>query len=128
MTYQNPHMLPKVRSADLTESANWHKFGIGCTARVSSFIPGHRCSSDETTVFAHYGSLGKGTGTKTSDINGVVACLHCHDLIDGRDDRVWWIIEKFPRAFYERLWAAGCETRAHWVRLGLISGTDWSIV
>ncbi len=83
MTYQNPHMLPKVRSEDLTESANWHKFGIGCTARVSSFIPGHRCSSDETTVFAHYGSLGKGTGTKTSDINGVVACLHCHDLIDG---------------------------------------------
>ena len=59
MTYQNPHMLPKVRSEDLTESANWHKFGIGCTARVSSFIPGHRCSSDETTVFAHYGCLAK---------------------------------------------------------------------
>lgn len=124
----NPHLLPKIRSESLTESANWHRFSIGCTARVSSFIPGHRCASNETTVFSHYGRLGKGMATKTSDLNGFVSCVHCHDLIDGRDDRVWWIIEHYPRAFFERLIEARNETMAHWVALGLVNGPDWEIV
>lgn len=125
---QNPHMLPKVRSESLTRSAKFAEYEIGCTARVSSFIPGHRCSSDYTTVFSHVGKLGKGKSTKTSDINGIIACQNCHDLIDAVDNRVWWIIENYPRAFYERLWEAGCETRAHWVRLGLINGKDWTVI
>lgn len=124
----NPHLLPKVRSALLTGSANFAKTGIPCTARVASFIPGHKCSSPATNVFAHYGNLGKGTATKTSDLNGMVTCLACHDLIDGRDDRVWWIIEKYPRAYFERIVMAHRETQAHWVALGLITGPDWKIV
>lgn len=124
----NPHMLPKVRSADLTRSANFAAHGIGCTARIASFISGHKCSAPATNVFAHYGKTGKGMSTKTSDINGIVVCQNCHDLIDGRDSRVWTIIENYPRAFYERIIEAGNETRAHWVCLGLITGTDWRIV
>lgn len=120
----SPTLLPKVRSTDLTETAKV----IPCTPRVSSFIPGHRCSAQDTNVFTHFGSLGKGKNTKVSDINGFVSCFNCHELLDARDNRVWWIIEKYPRAYYERIIAARDETLAHWVSMGLITGTDWRIV
>lgn len=128
MILSNPNLLPKVRSDALTRSANFAEHGIPCTARVASFIPGHRCSDPSTNVFAHYGKLGKGMSTKASDLNGFIACGACHDLIDARDARVWEILDAYPRAFFERIIEAGNETRAHWVGLGIVSGRDWVVV
>lgn len=120
----NPQLLPKVRSESLRASAKL----IPCTARISLFVPGHRCASQDTNVFCHGGNVGKGMSTKVSDLNGFVGCINCHDLYDRRDKRVWDVVERYPSAFYERIMNATFETQAHWVSMGLITGPDWVIV
>ena len=45
----NPYMLPKVRSESLRQACQH----MPCTLRISSFIPGFRCSGDDTVVGCH---------------------------------------------------------------------------
>lgn len=60
----------------ITESAR----GERCAMR----LPGC-CGERDTTVFAHIRKHGAaGIGQKPSDLHGVYACHHCHDIIDGR--------------------------------------------
>lgn len=118
-------LLPKVRSKILTDEAKF----MPCAARISSFIPGHRCNTDEgAVVWAHLGSLGKGTSTKVSDLNGCAACGNCHDLIDGRDNRIWWIIKNYPVAFFERIMNARDESSGRLVEVGIITVKGGKIV
>lgn len=104
-----PHLLPKVRSEQyLHEVADLRV----CTARVSSFVPGHRCSAPDTCVPAHLGNLGKGMSTKVTDLAVACTCLHCHDLIDRRDSRWDYIAEKYPAAVMHRCLMALIETQS----------------
>jgi hypothetical protein len=100
-----PHLLPKVRSRGLLDVA-----GYPCTLRVSSFIPGHSCAHVSTVVACHLNTPAKGVSTKSSDIASAAGCAHCHDLLDGRDARVEWIISQYPTAFQNRLVQALIET------------------
>ena len=122
----NPYMLPKVRSESLRQACQH----MPCTLRISSFIPGFRCSGDDTVVGCHIDkAIGKGTGTKVSDLFMAAACLHCHDLIDRRNIPGWaYIVEKYPAAVMERLLKGVAETQSRWVQMGLITGEDWEIV
>lgn len=99
MNHQNPHNLPKVRSKAIMKAARDEP----CQLRISSLIPGHRCSGDDTSVMAHPPSFGKGVGTKVSDLGTIIACYHCHDLLDGRDERIKWLTENYPTALQERI-------------------------
>jgi len=116
--------LPKVRSEKLRKSAR----GQPCSLRIASFIPGHSCASDETTVLAHLPVNGKGTGTKVSDLGAVYACAHCHDLLDRRDNRTDWIIEHYPMAYHARMANALTETHARMVEEGLIVVPDGDVI
>jgi hypothetical protein len=61
-------------------------------------LPG--CRNDrETVVLAHLRMFsGGGIGIKPSDLEAVYACLHCHDVTDGR---VPWLRE--PVNFWEHI-------------------------
>lgn len=91
-----------------------------CALRISSFVPGHRCAPRDTVVPCHIGKVGKGMGTKVSDLAVAAGCLHCHDLLDGRDNRVEWILKHYPAAFWEQVLRGLIETQARWVQMGLI--------
>lgn len=119
----NPHMLPKVRSEDLRQSARQ----MPCTLRIGTFI-GIPCRSTSTNVMCHLPVHGKGIGTKVSDLHMACGCNVCHDLLDHRDERGMMIRERFPHAYYEQLFKANAETLSRWVQMGLITGTDWEIV
>jgi hypothetical protein len=103
-------LLPKVRSATLMSAAN----GAPCSLR----LPGVCNHMIATTVWAHLPGIGKGVGTKGSDLHGCFACSACHFCIDGR---TWekrglsdaYVIEAMLRALAEsqaRLVAAGIIT------------------
>ena len=78
-----PALLPKVRSDAIMQAMGHYP----CTLRISSFIPGHDCSAQSTVVGAHLPVIGKGIGTKVTDLAVAAACKNCHDLIEGRDHR-----------------------------------------
>lgn len=118
----NPHLLPKVRSASLRDSATL----MPCTLRIGTFI-GLPCSGRDTNVMCHMPVHGKGVATKVSDLHMACGCAFCHALLDARDNRGVMIRETYPHAFWERLTLAHAETLSRWVALGLISGTDWSL-
>jgi hypothetical protein len=122
---ENPHLLPKIRSEALRQSA----IDMPCTLRIAGFI-GLPCSSRMTNVMAHLPVHGKGVATKVSDLHMVCGCRVCHDLLDyERDPRGAAIREKYPHAFWERLFKAHAETLSRWVALGLIPmGEDWEVV
>lgn len=102
-----PHMLPKARSKLIMSAAA----GMPCTARVSSFYFGHRCSGIDTCVMAHLPVGGKGVSTKVSDLAVCIACFNCHQIIDGVDrEKRDFIDEKFPAAYGLRLLQAHHET------------------
>ena len=68
--------LPKVRSDHIMASAA----GQPCSLRLPLV-----CNrANTTTVCAHLPGIGKGTGTKVSDLHVAYACSACHDVIDGR--------------------------------------------
>lgn len=113
----NPHNIPKIRSDILRRSA----IEIPCNLRISSFIPGHTCSSQSTNVMCHLPVFGKGHNTKVSDMFMACGCQHCHDLLDGRDRRIEYIIEKHAAAYNERLLHAYCETLGWWQFLELVT-------
>ncbi len=121
---QNPHLLPKIRSAAMMDAVR----GMPCAIRIAGLIPGHRCAGQETVVPCHMPTIGKGIATKVSDLFVAAGCLHCHDLIDRRDNRIEWIIDRYPAMFFMRLLDGMAETQARWVGLGLICGEGWEIV
>ena len=110
MTITNPHQLPKIRSKILRRSA----LDLPCCLRISSFVPGHKCSAPDTNVMCHLPVFGKGFNTKVSDMFMACGCGNCHDLIDARDARVHAILEQYPAAFYDRLLKGYCETLNRW--------------
>ena len=61
----------------LTEFAR----GRDCTVRLPDGCTG----GGDDSVAAHYRLAGTcGTGIKPPDTNAAIACLHCHDVCDGR--------------------------------------------
>lgn len=116
----NPHLLPKVRSRTLLNSVAL----MPCALRISSMIPGHRCAGQDTVVPAHIPTIGKGMSTKVSDLFVAAACLHCHDLIDGRDNRWWWLMENYPAAVLQRMLDGMAETQSRWIGLDLLLVVD----
>jgi len=121
---ENPHLLPKIRSASLRQSA----LLMPCTARLAGFV-GTGCAGRSTNVMAHLPVHGKGIATKVSDLHMACACGTCHDLIDMRDPRGTMLREKYPHAFWEQMFKAHAETLSRWVALGLIPmGDDWEVV
>lgn len=124
MTIQNPYMLPKVRSKSLLQACRH----MPCTLRIASFV-GQSCAAQSTVVPCHLPTIGKGTSTKVSDLFVAAGCLHCHDIIDGRQQRILeTIVSDYPAAFADRLMRGNHETIARWVGMGLITGEDWEIV
>lgn len=113
----NPAMLPKVRSRKLLDAVAV----MPCALRVSSFYPGHRCSGQDTVVPCHIPTIGKGMSTKVSDLFVAAGCMHCHDIIDGRDrKRRDFINDRYPTAFAFRLLDGMAETQSRWVQMGLL--------
>lgn len=105
--------LPKLRSNALRKSAR----GQPCSLRLPG-ICNHR---DETTVLAHLPGIGKGVGSKVSDLHAAFACSSCHDAID--------------RHTYEKHGLTGAivldamlrghsETMARWLLMGLLQVPD----
>lgn len=121
---ENPHLLPKIRSAALRGSAVL----MPCTFRIAGFV-GLSCSARSTNVMCHLSVHGKGVATKVSDLHMACGCGICHDLIDMRDPRGAMIRERYPQAYWEALFRAHAETLSRWVALGLIPmGEDWQVV
>ena len=121
---ENPHLLPKIRSEALRNSAPL----MPCGLRIASFI-GLSCSGRETNVMTHLPVHGKGIATKVCDLQMACGCGICHDLLDMRDPRGAIIREKYPHAFWERLFKAHAETLSRWVAMGLIPmGSDWEVI
>jgi len=70
-----------VKSKKLRDSAR----GENCTLRLPGCLFNH-----ETVVLAHLPGTGmKGIGMKVPDIFSAYACMHCHDVIDGRKPGEW---------------------------------------
>lgn len=112
------HLLPKVRSDLIMASAA----GQLCSLRISSFVPGHRCSDRGTTIAAHLPVIGKGTSTKVTDLATVYCCFHCHAILDGADaGRQKYVLEHFPAAVVERMLNALVETQARLVEQEIIT-------
>jgi hypothetical protein len=126
MMIENPHLLPKVRSAKLLAAVK----DMPCTLRVSSFMPHWQCAHQSTVVPCHLDrTIGKGMSTKVSDLFVAAGCVHCHAIIDGKDrTAVDYIMEKYPAAMMQRMLAGMAETQARWVVMGLLTGDDWEIV
>lgn len=125
MTYA-PHMLPKLRCEALRAACA----DMPCCARVSSLIPGHRCSASATVVGAHLPVAGKGMGSKVTDLAIVAACDNCHRLIDRVDPRWKWLADTYPAAFYDRLLNGWMETLTFWLDAGVLTIPDaeWEMV
>lgn len=117
MTLYRPHLLPVVRSKEITNAAN----GAPCTLRVSSFYPGHRCADPSTVVACHISSVGRGMSTKDTDLGVAFGCAHCHAIVDRIDrQRANYIAEKWPSAFIWRVHEAVMETQAILIDQGVI--------
>lgn len=99
MNYNNPHTFLKVRSKAIMRAAR----DVPCQLRIASFIPGYNCSGDDTSVMAHPPSFGKGLSSKVSDLGTIIACSHCHNLLDMVDERYKYLIDHYPTAVQERI-------------------------
>lgn len=117
MTYYNPNMATKIRSPKIMDSAK----GKPCTLRISSFLPGHKCSGEDTTVGAHLPVLGKGVSTKATDLAVVYCCANCHAILDGVDYKAAeYIREHYAAAAAERMLNALVETHAMLIDQGIL--------
>ncbi len=122
---ENPILLPKIRSRALLDACRH----MPCTLRVSSFLPHWQCAHQSTVVPCHLPTIGKGMGTKVSDLFVAAGCVHCHDIIDGRDLKgASYIADHYPAAFMERLLRGMCETQARWIGMGLISVEGMEVI
>ena len=105
----NPHLLPKVRSEQLMQSAR----GMQCALR----LPGFCWHRPDTVVMAHLPGIGKGVSTKVSDIHGAFACAGCHDAIDRHIYERHGLTKEYV---LEAMLRAHCETQAQWIGAGLL--------
>jgi hypothetical protein len=118
---QNPHMLPKVRSAALMSGVE----GMPCSLRIASFN-GQSCAGNDTVVACHLPVFGKGIASKVSDMFTVAGCRVCHEILDGTVGVE--LRHRYPAAFTERLLLALCETQARHVMTGRIVVPDAELV
>lgn len=117
MEVLNPALLPKVRSEAIMQAMG----GYPCALRVSTLYPGHRCADRATVVGCHVPTIGKGMSTKVSDLFVAAGCLHCHDIVDGRDQkRREYILQNYPAAYGARLLDGLAETQSRLVADGII--------
>lgn len=126
MSHHNPQMLIKVRSKlIMSEMATFPR----CTLQIASFIPGRKCSGNDTLVGAHLPTIGKGWNTKVTDMSVACACGVCHDILDGRDQKGRdFIMEKYPAAINERMLLGLVETHSILVERGVIVVPDGALV
>ncbi|PZQ99174.1 MAG: hypothetical protein DI533_00250 [Cereibacter sphaeroides] len=114
---QNPALLPKVRSRALLDAAK----DMPCTLRIASFLPGGKCSPQPTVVPCHIKSVGKGMGSKSSDLHVAAGCQACHDILDWRDKHgAEYIADRYAAALAWQVVNAIYETQHRWVEAGLI--------
>ena len=119
----NPHMMPKLRSEEITRATR----DMHCTLRLASFA-GLPCSCEETLVPCHLPVIGKGMGTKVTDLAVVAGCQVCHDLLDGRDPKGIKLAEMYPGAWSMRLLNALVETQAVLLDKGIIEVPGGKVV
>lgn len=121
----NPALLPKVRSRPLLDAIRF----MPCELRIASLVPGHRCADQSTVVGCHLPTIGKGMSTKVSDLFVAAGCQHCHDIIDGRDQKsARYIAEHYPTAMMERMMKGNHATISRWVAMGLLTVEGMEIV
>lgn len=122
----NPHMLPKVRSEALKEKTRDHE----CFLKLGTFI-GKSCTgptSENVHLDGIAPALGKGQGTKVSDLNSVGGCRGCHDLL-ARVDPAWEVLmERYPAAVLRQIHMAHMAQLAIWIDAGVITVLDGEIV
>lgn len=109
--------LPKVRSERIMAAAR----GQQCSLR----LPGICNFNDMTTVAAHLPGIGKGTGTKVSDLHVAFACSACHDALDRQT------FDRFgltPASVWMAALRGHCETQARLVEMGLINVPDAEVI
>lgn len=125
MTLENPHMLPKVRSKALRNAVTQ----MPCYLKLAGFA-GMPCNHEAgANVLCHMPTIGKGTGSKVSDLYAACGCSTCHDLLDWERNPVGAMIrEKYPQAYFEQLMKARDATMGAWVALGLIQVEKGEIV
>jgi len=111
------YLLPKVRSAALMASAN----GQTCTLR----LPGICNHNSATVVLCHLPGIGKSARSKVTDLHSAYGCSACHTAIDthGYEKR-----GLSAAIVLDAMLRGHCETMAHWVDQGLITGPDWQVV
>lgn len=127
MTIQNPYLLPKVRSEELMRMCR-EEIGV-CTLRISSFIPGRKCSGSDTLCGCHLPTIGKSMRSKVTDLAVVCGCHSCHDLLDGRDRAgADYLMQNYPAAVQARMTDALVETHARLILAGYNWGKDWEII
>ncbi|MBL4898095.1 MAG: DUF1364 family protein [Colwellia sp.] len=125
MNIINPHMLPKIRSKAIMQGAD----GSPCTLRIASFYPGHFCALPDTVVGCHLPIWGKGTGTKVTDMGVAFGCMHCHDILDGRNKPAQtYIMDRYPSALAERMLHGLTETQALLIQMGALVVPDGEII
>jgi hypothetical protein len=121
----NPALLPKVRSDRIMRAAR----GQPCSLRLASFVPGRRCTGEDTTVACHMPVDGKAMGSKVSDLSVAFGCFTCHQIIDGVDqEAAKYLRQHYPAAFMERLLKGMAETQARLVMDGIITILDAEII
>ena len=122
----NPALLPKVRSRVLLAACA----DMPCTLRIASMVPGGACSHQTTVVPCHLdGTIGKGMGTKVSDLFVAAGCFSCHAIISGVDRKaVNYLTANYPTAVMHRMLCGLCETQSRWVALGMIDVKGAEIV
>ena len=123
---QNPMLLPKIRSRSLLDAVRY----MPCTLRIAGMVPGGACSHQTTVVPCHLdGTIGKGIGTKVSDLFVAAGCFACHSLLDGRDrSGADYLMKNYPTAVVERCLKGLCETQARWLAMGLIKVKGGEVV
>lgn len=122
MIDHRPHLLPKLRSELLMSSMRHYP----CTLRIASFL-GEPCAHQSTVVGCHLPVIGKGIGTKVTDLAVVAGCAHCHDILDDRNGKLRQV-ERYGSAYHMRLLNALVETQALLLRDGVIEVPDGVLV
>jgi|GEM_PF-6339850 len=122
----NPMLLPKIRSGALLGAVR----DMPCALRIASFIPGGMCAHQSTVVPCHIDmTIGKGMSSKVSDLFVAAGCIHCHDIMDGRDRKGRdYITANYPTAMVERILKGMAETQARWVGMGLLEAKGMEVI
>ena len=115
-------LLPKVRSPLIM--ATCHQ--CPCSMRIGTFI-GIPCSGDVMGVHLD-GTVGKGMGTKVSELAAVAGCDTCHKLWDGRDNRREILMKNYAAAVMQQMLRAVVETHSRLLGAGIISVKDGEII